>query len=135
MLWDINTKFLPVEDLNWRQLFTKFEDSRCTQIWISCQNVLKLKRAWRAQFLSNAFQILQKCITFEDAQMILLSLLKILALNRIYKKSIQLLVHLCTKSTDIPILVVKFWIECTKMTKYFRLHTIMKWSCREMTQG
>ena len=93
MVWDINTKFLPVEDHNRRQLLTKFEGSWCAQIWISCQNILKLKWAWRAQFLSYAFQILQKCITFEDAQMILLALLKILSLNRIFKKSIQLLVH------------------------------------------
>ena len=93
VVWDINTKFLPVEDHNRRQLLTKFEGSWCAQIWISCQNILKLKWAWRAQFLSYAFQILQKCITFEDAQMILLALLKILSLNRIFKKSIQLLVH------------------------------------------
>ena len=93
MVWDINTKFLPVEDHNRRQLLTQFEGSWCAQIWISCQNILKLKWAWRAQFLSYAFQILQKCITFEDAQMILLALLKILSLNRIFKKSIQLLVH------------------------------------------
>ena len=93
LVWDINTKFLPVEDHNRRQLLTKFKGSWCTQIWISCQNILKLKWAWRAQFLSYAFQILQKCITFEDAQMILLALLKILSLNRIFKKSIQLLVH------------------------------------------
>ena len=93
MVWDINTKFLPVEDHKSRQLLTKFEGSWCAQIWISCQNILKLKWAWRAQFLSYAFQILQKCITFEDAQMILLALLKILSLNRIFKKSIQLLVH------------------------------------------
>ena len=93
MVWDINTKFLPVEDHNRRQLLTKFEGSWCAQIWISCQNILKLKWAWQAQFLSYAFQILQKCITFEDAQMILLALLKILSLNRIFKKSIQLLVH------------------------------------------
>ena len=99
LVWDINTKFLPVEDHNRRQLLTKFEGSWCAQIWISCQNILKLKWAWRAQFLSYAFQILQKCITFEDAQMILLALLKILSLNRIFKKSIQLLVHPFMKST------------------------------------
>ena len=93
VVWDINTKFLPVKDHNRRQLLTKFEGSWCAQIWISCQNILKLKWAWRAQFLSYAFQILQKCITFKDAQMILLALLKILSLNRIFKKSIQLLVH------------------------------------------
>ena len=93
VVWDINTKFLPVEDHNRRQLLTKFEGSWCVQIWISCQNILKLKWARRAQFLSYAFQILQKCIALEDAQMILLALLKNLSLNRIFKKSIQLLVH------------------------------------------
>ena len=56
--------------------------------------ISKLKCAWRAQFLSYAFQILQKYITFEDAQMTLLPWLKILALNRIYKKFKSLRVHL-----------------------------------------
>ena len=94
MVWDINTKFLPVEDHNRRQLLTKFEGSWCAQIWISCQNILKLKWAWRAQFLSYDFQILQKYITLEDAQVILLLYLKILALNRICKKFKSLWVHL-----------------------------------------
>ena len=100
VVWDINTKFLPVGDHNRRQLLTKFEGSWCAQIWISCQNILKLKCAWRDQFSSYTFQILQKYITFEDTQMILPALLKILSLNRIFKKSIQLLVHPLTKSTD-----------------------------------
>ena len=54
----------------------------------------KLKWAWHAQFLSYTFQMLQKYITFEDAQMIFLPCLKILALNRIYKKFKSLLVPL-----------------------------------------
>ena len=53
----------------------------------------EIEMGMAGQFLSYAFQILQKCITFEDAEMILLALLKILSLNRIFKKSIQLLVH------------------------------------------
>ena len=44
--------------------------------------------------MSYAFQILQKFITFENALKILLPCLKILALNRIYKKFKSLRVHL-----------------------------------------
>ena len=98
MVWDINTKFLPVEDHNRRQLLTKFEGSWCAQIWISCQNILKLKWAWRAQFLSYAFQILQKCITFEDAQMILLWPLDICNSLKVSKNSKDLHVHFCSLS-------------------------------------
>ena len=32
---------------------------------------LKLKYAWHAQFLSYTLQIFRKCVSFEDAQMIL----------------------------------------------------------------
>ena len=39
---------------------------------------LKLKWAWRAQFLSHTLQILEKLIIFEDLQMILLSFLETL---------------------------------------------------------
>ena len=42
VVWDINTKFSPVVNLNRYPLCTKYEGSRCLQIWISRQKCLKL---------------------------------------------------------------------------------------------
>ena len=44
VVWDIITKFSPVVNCNRNPIWRKFEGSRCTQKWISCQKPLKLHR-------------------------------------------------------------------------------------------
>ena len=65
VVWDINTKFLPVLVLIRIQLFTKFGTSSCTQ---------NFKRAWQAHFLTHTHATQEICCLLADVQIILVSL-------------------------------------------------------------
>ena len=71
VVWDINTKFLPVEDLIRFQLFTKFGGPSFTQNRFPAKTILNFSRAWQAYFLSFDFQIWWEVTSFEDVQMML----------------------------------------------------------------
>ena len=73
VVWDIDTKFLPVVVLMSFQLPAKFGDSRCTQNWFPPKTILNFKRAWRAHFLSHTHETQEICFFFGDVQIISLS--------------------------------------------------------------
>ena len=69
VVWDINTKFSPVEDIMRLQLFTKFGGPSFTQNRFPAKTILNFSRAWQAYFLSFDFQIWWEVTSFEDVQM------------------------------------------------------------------
>ena len=74
VVWDIDTKFLPVVVLMSFQLSAKFGASRCTQNGFPAKTILNFKRAWRAHSLSHTHETQEICFFFGDVQIILLSL-------------------------------------------------------------
>ena len=69
MLWDITTKFLPVQDLIKSQLSTKFEEFSLKNEAATPLTISNFSRAWQAYFLSYTLQILCENTTFIDVQM------------------------------------------------------------------
>ena len=59
---------------------------------------LKLKWAWRTQFLSRALQILGKVIFFENLQMILLSSEKAMRKAKIPYPELNMLIYKCIRT-------------------------------------
>ena len=70
MLWDITTKFLPVEDLIKSQLFTNFDGYSLKNGAATPLTIWNFSRAWQAYFLSNNLQIWRENTSFNDLQMI-----------------------------------------------------------------
>ena len=70
MLWDITTKFLPVEDLIRSQLFTNFDGYSLKNGAATPLTIWNFSRAWQAYFLSNNLQIWWENTSFNDLQMI-----------------------------------------------------------------
>ena len=70
MLWDITTKFLPVEDLMRSQLFTNFDGYSLKNGAATPLTIWNFSRAWQAYFLSNNLQIWRENTSFNDLQMI-----------------------------------------------------------------
>ena len=69
MLWDITTKFLPVQDLIRSQLSTKFEECSLKNDAATPLTISNFSRAWQAYFWSYTLQILCENTTFIDVQM------------------------------------------------------------------
>ena len=69
MLWDITTKFLPVEDLIRSQLFTKFDGYSLKNGAAMPLTISNFPRAWQAYFLSNTLQIWLENTSFDNLQM------------------------------------------------------------------
>ena len=74
VVWDIDTKFLPVVVLMRIQFSTKFGTSSCTQNWFLAKTILNFKRAWQAHFLSHTHETQEICCFLADVQIILVSL-------------------------------------------------------------
>ena len=70
VLWDINTKFLPVIDHRRSQLSTKFEGASCTENGFPVKTILNFSRAWQAYFLSDNLQIWGEVKTFKGVYVI-----------------------------------------------------------------
>ena len=69
MLWDITTKFLPVEDLIRSQLFTKFDGYSLKNGAAMPLTISNFPRAWQAYFLSDTLQIWRENTSFDNLQM------------------------------------------------------------------
>ena len=69
---------------------------------------LKLKWVWQAQFLSHTLQILEKVISFEDLQMILLSFLEIFITSKVTK--------------NVPRLSVQVWRSLWFMIQFYKIN-------------
>ena len=69
MLWDITTKFLPVEDLIRSQLFIKFDGYSLKNGAAMPLTISNFPRAWQAYFLSNTLQIWLENTSFDNLQM------------------------------------------------------------------
>ena len=72
VVWDINTKFLPVNVPKSIQLCTKFEVLSYTQNGFPAETILKFKRVWQAHFMSHTHQTQEICCFSADVQIILL---------------------------------------------------------------
>ena len=70
VLWDITTKFLPVEDLIRSQLFTNFDGYSLKNGAATPLTIWNFSRGWQAYFLSNNLQIWRENTSFNDLQMI-----------------------------------------------------------------
>ena len=77
VVWDINTKFSPINVPISYQLFTNFEVTSYIQNWFPAKTILSFSRAWQAYFLSHSHQTPQFFYFFADLQIILLSFLGI----------------------------------------------------------
>ena len=77
VVWDINTKFSPINVPISYQLFTNFEVTSYIQNGFPAKTILSFSRAWQAYFLSHSHQTPQICYFFADVQIILLSFLEI----------------------------------------------------------
>ena len=73
VVWDINTKFSPVNVPKSIQLCTKFEVLSYTQNGFPAKTILNFKRVWQAHFLSHTHQTQEICCFSADVQIILLS--------------------------------------------------------------
>ena len=71
VLWDITTKFLPVQDLIRSQLSTKFEECSLKNDSATPLTISNFSRAWQAYFLSYTTKTLVKNISYKDLQIIL----------------------------------------------------------------
>ena len=91
MLWDIITKFLPVEDLIWSQLFTNLNGYSLKNSAATPLTIWNFSRAWQAYFLSNNLQIWRENTSFNDLQMIW---------NNVF-------------DTSIGFWLEKIWLSCT----------------------
>ena len=69
MLWDITTKFSPVEDLIRSQLFTNFDGYSLKNGAAMPLTISNFPRAWQAYFLSNTLQIWWENTSFDNLQM------------------------------------------------------------------
>ena len=77
VVWDINTKFSPINVPISYQLFTNFEVTSYIQNGFTAKTILSFSRAWQAYFLSHSHQTPQIFYFFADLQIILLSFLGI----------------------------------------------------------
>ena len=91
MLWDITTKFLPVEDLMRSQLFINFYGYSLKNGAATPLTIWNFSRAWQAYFLSNNLQIWWENTSFNDLQMIW---------NNVF-------------DTSISFWFEKIWLSCT----------------------
>ena len=94
MLWDITTKFLPVEDLIRSELFTNFDGYSLKNGAATPLTIWNFSRAWQAYFLSNNLQIWWENTSFNDLQMIW---------NNVF-------------DTSIGFWFEKIWLSCTVHT-------------------
>ena len=105
MLWDITTKFLPVEDLIRSQLFTNFDGYSLKNGAATPLTIWNFSRAWQAYFLSNNLQIWWENTSFNDLQMIW---------NNVF-------------DTSIGFWFEKIWLSCTVHFYSLYLAENMSW--------
>ena len=74
VIWDIDTKFLPIVVLMSFQLSTKFEGHNSLKKTAMPLGSSKWKWAWRAHFLSHTYETQEICCFLADVQIILVSL-------------------------------------------------------------
>ena len=72
VIWDINTKFLPVVVSMRIQFSTKFGASSLTQNGFPAKTIFNSKRAWWAQFCCHTHETQEICCSLADVQIILL---------------------------------------------------------------
>ena len=87
VVWDINTKFSPINVPISYQLFTNFEVTSYIQNGFPAKTILSFSRAWQAYFLSHSHQTPQICYFFADVQIILLSFLEISSYFKVTKNA------------------------------------------------
>ena len=100
MLWDITTKFLPVQDLIKRQLSTKFEECILKNDAATPLTISNFSRAWQAYFWSYTLQILCENTTFIDVQMMCSDDFDISSGFRFSKISVECSVHIYSLNLD-----------------------------------
>ena len=75
VVWDIDTKFLPVVVLISFQLSINFGASSYTQNGFPAKTILKFKRAWRTHFLRHTHETQEICCFLEYVQIILVTII------------------------------------------------------------
>ena len=87
VVWDINTKFSPLNVLISFQLSTKFEGHNSLKKTAMPLGSSKWKLAWRAHFLSHTYETLEICCFLADVQIILVSLFEFLDYIKVAKNA------------------------------------------------
>ena len=113
-------------------MLAKGEGSSCNKNGFPAKSILKLKRAWSAQFLHHTLKILRRATTFVDVQMVLLSFFDIFTCVRFRKSMWESSVHILRRpwtSGDIPVWTFCFEnLTTVAPSRYFFLSS--KWSLR-----
>ena len=125
MLWDITTKFLPVQDLMRRQLSTKFEEFILKNDAATPLTISNFSRAWQAYFLSYTLQIWCENTSFKDVQMMCNNDFDTSSGFRFEKIWLSCTVHICslylTKPIEYqvwfyPLFIILIWTLCQPET-------------------
>ena len=101
VVWDIDTKFLPVVVIISFQLSTKFGVPSLTQNGFPAKTISNFKRAWQAHFLSHTYETQEICCFLADVQIILVSLFEFFDYIKAAKIAGAFLSR-CSELLDLP---------------------------------
>ena len=87
VIWDIDTKFLPVVVLMSFQLSIEFGASSYTQNGFPAKSILNFRRGWQAHFLSHTHETQEICCFLADVQIILVSLFELFDYIKVAKNA------------------------------------------------
>ena len=96
VLWDITSKFLPVQELIKSQLSTKFEECSLKNDAATPLTISNFSRAWQAYFLSYTLQIWCENTSFKDVQMMCYNDFDTSSGFRFEKIWLSCTVHMCS---------------------------------------
>ena len=118
VVWDIDTKFLPVVVLISFQLSTKFEGHNSLKKTAMPLRSSKWKWAWQAHFLSHTYETQEICCFLADVHIILVSLFQFFDYIKVAKNAgaflsrcLELLGLSCTQQCTLLLQNAMLWFS------------------------